>query len=173
MPDVMQGATQIIAGGRAAVHALAGEKWWIDPDGSCEDVSIVRSIVTPAQGTQTLVVQFDVPDGFQFSLRGVLAQYDGEGFINGSGALIFVLDVNRPIGGTARQGYAVSYFESVQYLRGNNEDWWPLAGRRVFNAGETLRWKVTTADPIPVGGGNYITAGLFGWTRPIENLGVL
>ena len=89
------------------------------------------------------------------------------------GGLLPVLDVNRVIGAIGRQGYAVPYFENVRYLRGTSQSWWPLPGRRVFNAGEVLRWKCTTAAPIPSAGSNFITAGIFGWTRPIENMGAL
>lgn len=172
MPTV-KGYNSLIAGGQAVVNARELETWWVSPDGSCEDVSRVDSILTPAAATLTLVMEYEVPEGYQFSLRGVLCQYDGEGFINGSGSIIYVLDVNRVIGSAGQQGYAVSFFENVRYLRGTSEDWWPLCGRRVFNPGEIMRWKVLTTAAIPEGGSNFLTAGIFGWTRPLRVMGAL
>lgn len=173
MSAMKSGMNALIAGGRAVAHARELENWWISPDGSCEDVSQVSSIVAPPNGQNTLVMEYTVPEGYTFSLRGVLWQYDGEGFINGAGDLVGVLDVDRLIGAAGRQGYAVPFFESVKYLRGNNQDFWPLSGRRVFMPNQVIRWKVTTAAPIPEGGENYITAGIFGWTRPLHVAGAL
>lgn len=128
-------------------------------------------IAMPAEGDQGLVVQYEVPNGFTFWLREVIADARASGvqslpFAPGDGSIFWTLDVDQPIGQAFPSGAPVKDFANVQVPLGSWEYGirFPLDMPLDFTARHTLRWKFTnvsntTADV-------WCSAGLFGFLVP-------
>jgi hypothetical protein len=145
--------------------------FWLFPRANAELVQRVASIPTPAAATLTQVLQLAVPPGFRFILRGIRQSFQtGTGgapvWVEGSGDIVWTLDVNSPIMPGASlgfSGYALPDMGAMTDARGSSIAPWPVDGYNVFEPEQVLRYKVLTTVNIPAGVPNYITCGLFGW----------
>jgi len=112
------------------------------------------------------VVNYTVPEGHFLALTHVANFFDGAGFIQGSGNIIWRLDVNQPVGVTATTGHAVRGWDSVQAQHGSISEPWPVTGALIFKSLDVIRWKVRTVAVVGVGVPNYFTCMLQGFIAP-------
>ena len=150
--------------------------FWLFPPSSADDVLVTGGIALPADtDPQALVLEYDVPSGMVFVLTHVVAEAGIAGSLNsafapGDGSLVFVLDVNQPLGSPIPMGQPVKGFNALTVPLGSFEFGpWPLERPRVFNPLDAIRWKVTnvsntTADV-------FVSCGLFGYTLPADEVG--
>ena len=125
------------------------------------------SIVSPAYGAALAVaVAYQVPEGHFFALTHLMNLYDGAGFIQGSGSIIWRLDVNQPVGVAATTGHPVRGWENLLMQHGSPLLPWPVAGALIFRSLDVLRWKVDTVAVVGVGAGNYFTCTMEGFVAP-------
>lgn len=163
--DIVRGADGML--GSPAVEENCWPYWWEKPQAHCEPVQRILCIPTPAQGVQTVVVSLIVPAGFMFVMKGMLQNFatgnNPSPFVDGSGDILWTIDVDIPIGATNLSGYPIADFSNMQDERGSKLGPWEVPGYRVFEQYQHLRYKVTTSANIPVGAPNFIRCGLFGW----------
>lgn len=121
------------------------------------------SIPAPALGVLTEIFQYLVPEGFTLVINGDMHAYSGSGFVEGSGGIIWGIDVNEPIGNTLPSGRPIAQWIASAGNLGRVVDVPPVQ----FRGGDLLRYKVIITDPM-VGTGlpNMIHAALVGWLYP-------
>ena len=130
-------------------------------------------IPAPLPGVTSVVLQYQVPDGFQFVLTGLIAIYSGTNYFLGSTDITWLLDINTPLptpqGGTP-QGYPVQQMSPSNIPKGGISPApgsvfapWPLPMPEVLGPLDTLRSKVTTTAAIPVGAPNAFITIFLGW----------
>lgn len=138
---------------------------WSYPPPNAIRVHQSASIATPAANTQTQVLAYEVPLNFTFYFTALIRLWiGGTGtVIPGDGAILWVLDVNVPVGVTSPQGYPVQGF-SDSFPYGNFSagfyNPYPLVMPEVLKTGDTLRSKVTVNNTPS--GGRMVTI-LDGW----------
>jgi len=124
------------------------------------------SIATPALGVVSLIWAYQIPDGFYLVLDRIFHTVDPLGlFIGGSGSLIWLIDVNSPIGSPQATWRPVAQFTGqIGSVRKGPFPVGPLQ----FRGGDVLRYKVVVTDPaVPVGPPNVISATAEGWLYPV------
>jgi len=117
-------------------------------------------IVTPGPGVDNLVVQMDVPLGYESMLYGVVLHYTGTGFVEGSGDIIWRIQV----GNSWMKGYGNSLFS-----RGTPSQPFQLADHLRVKSGTRIQVSVNVPNlsgAIQVGA-SYIICALQGWHYPI------
>lgn len=128
-------------------------------------------IPAPAGSTQTVVLSYQVPDGFQFAFVALMNIFSGSGFALGSTDITWVLDVNTPIpapaGGSA-QGYPIQGMSPSNLPKGAFASGlfapWRLPKPEILNPLDTLRSKVTTNGAVIIPGApNFFIAVFLGW----------
>lgn len=127
------------------------------------------SIASPAFGGGYIDVtgaQYEVPEGHFFAVTGLACLFDGAGFIQGSGNILWRLDVNQPVGITATTGHAVRGWDAVTMQHGSILGPWPVPGAMIFKALDFLRWKVRTVAVVGVGAPNWINCVVQGLIAP-------
>jgi len=77
------------------------------------------------------------------------------------------VDINRPLGATL-QGYNPPFFGQINTELGSFQIPFPIPSGIRLTERDTIRIKVTTAAPTPVGAPNYITGMLLGWYYPVK-----
>ncbi len=167
--DLVRGADGMI--GSKAVQEDNWPFWWLKPHSNTQYRQPQKTIFAPAPATLTEVVSLTVPAGFVFILRAIRQTFqtgiDGAAvFVDGSGDILWTVDVDRPIGTTGFSGYALPDMFEMAEQRGSQENPWPIEGYTVFDEYQTIRYKVETTNAIAQGGAgspNFITCGLFGW----------
>lgn len=158
--------------------------WWEYPPPGSKNVMQIGSVDAHSltQGTQGLVLSYQVPQGFVFRLWAVVFEAAvnpaalpaaGSYPFSGSGRITGVLDLNNPIGGSAIPvGTPVADFSAVTTFLGSMANQpWRVYGRAkntsVFLALTALNWKVTYNVAVPAAAGEVvINCGLFGWEVP-------
>lgn len=141
---------------------------WDLPPKNSKPVCKSFSIVAPAVATPTVVVQYTVPDGFQFVLTDRVNAYAGSAFIQGSGYARWTTDVNVTPGIVTPQGFPVEGMAGETFACGSLEFPWPVRGYLVFEPLDVIRVKVTTTAPITAGSPNFFTSVLLGWIWPLK-----
>jgi hypothetical protein len=117
-------------------------------------------IVTPGPGVDNLVVQMDVPIGYESMLYGLLLHYTGTGFTEGSGDIIWRVRVGN---------HWLKDHGNTLFSRGTPAQLFPLADHvRVKTATRIQVWVnvPNISGAIQVGASNIICA-LQGWHYPI------
>lgn len=159
--DLVTGASSIYQQG--GIGDSSWPYWWLIPRKNTQYVQRVASIVLPAAGVLTEVVEVAVPIGFRFILRAIRQTFAGDGtFIDGSGGLLWTIDVDNPIGATQLTSYGLPDLTNMADERGSQLGPWPIEGYTVFDQYQVVRYKVTSSLGF-AGGDNFITCGLFGW----------
>lgn len=154
--------------GAAALQDDDWPYWWCVPRANTLPVQQVASIAAPAPGVLTEVCEVVVPTGFVFVLRGIRHSFSsGIGgapvFTDGSGQILWTIDVDNPIGSVALSSYGLPFMSNMADQRGSQLGPWPIEGYQVFDPYQTIRYKVITTADIAPGTPNFITCGLFGW----------
>jgi hypothetical protein len=147
--------------------------FWLFPPSSADDVLETGVIALPADSDpQALVLEYDVPSGMAFILTHVVASAAVAGDLNsafapGDGSLVFVLDVNQPLGSPVPIGQPVKGFNALKVPLGSFPFGpWPLPCPRIFNPLDKLRWKVTNVSLTTAS--VFVACGLFGYTLPAD-----
>jgi hypothetical protein len=130
-------------------------------------------LASPLPGITSIVLQYQVPDGMQALLTGLIQVYSGTNFALGSSDITWLLDINTPLGtpaGGNAQGYPVQQLSPSNLPKGgilaNPASLfapWPLPMPEPLNGLDILRSKVTTTGVIPVGAPNYFITIFLGW----------
>ena len=155
------------------------EKWpytHVFPPPQAVRVEPEGELAAPAVGVQTVVLQYQVPDGFQFAFTGLIAVYTGSGFVLGSQDITWVLDVNTPIAtpaGGAGQGYPIQGMSPSFLPKGGLSPGpsgifsifapWPIPMPEILGPLDILRSKVTTTAAITPGAPNFFVTVFLGW----------
>lgn len=136
---------------------------WICPPQNSAFVFREGNIPTPVEATQTLILQYDVPDSERFILERIVLWFSTN---YAPGDFTFVVDVNRPIGFSSAQGTPFRGFGALQNTFGNLYRAEKLnAGQQdILNPRDQLRVKVT--NNTLGAGGAFFTARIFGYTLP-------
>lgn len=168
-PDLVKGANAMLGKG-----ALQDESWpyfWEQPRANAEHAQPVNSIPVPVIGVITEVVNVTVPAGFRFVLRKIMHTFTStitpSPWQEGSGDLLFTIDVDNPIGSVALASFALPDMANMAQSRGSLVNGpWPVEGYNVFNPYQVIRYKVVNVA-IAAGAPNLVHCGLFGWWQPL------
>lgn len=165
--DLVNGANGML--GSTAIQDSRWPYWWEVPRTNTQYKQPIQWIAAPAPATVTEVASLIVPPGFCFVLRGILQVFStgtagAPVFVDGSGDILWSVDVDNPIGSVALSGYGLPDLTAMKEHRGSLDDGpWELEGYTVFDQYQVLRYKVVTSVNIAPGAPNYIGCGFFGW----------
>ena len=124
------------------------------------------SITTPVLGLVAQIWEYQIPDGFYLVLDRIFHSVNPLGlFVQGSGSILWLIDVNSPLAAPQATWRPVAQFTgqmgSVQHGP------FPV-GPLQFRGGDVIRYKVVVTDPaMPVGPPNVISASGGGWLYPV------
>jgi hypothetical protein len=137
---------------------------WLIPGPQSAPVTAVNSIAMPAAGVTT-ILDYQVPQGLIFSLRGVVVNVvDPSGTWNEGGSqLVFQLQVIGS-GGTR----FVEFFAALDSQIGSRFQPYPILGRSEFGETDILRWLVTSDGSVTAGSPQFLIAHLIGHTYPAQ-----
>jgi hypothetical protein len=155
--------------GNSLADPYHGNYPWVVPPPVEQQIHQQSAVAAPAYGTQIQLVSFQVPQAMEAVITHVVFEYDGTGFTPGSGAAIWSIDINRPLGATA-QGYNPPGWGQILTQLGNfgNGLPFPIPGGIRLSERDTIRIKVTTANPLGIGAPNYFNTALLGWYYPVK-----
>ena len=138
---------------------------WISARGSI-------ALDVPGSGFQT-VCTLTIPDGFEACIRGILNVFTGSGFIEGSGDLLWKVDVNSEPGAPSISGRPVPGYDAINTTLGSfGSGPWPVdaaIGWR-FKPGDVIRYKVASVNAGP-SIGDPVVCILQGWRWPVQRGG--
>lgn len=143
------------------------------PPAGSKHVAAAGTLPAPATNVQTQIVQYQVPNGFRFRLKGLLLVCNCPGWTPGDGNAVFSVSLNKPVGSLNAQGAPVRGFENVTVPLGSFAVGpWPIPEdeRSVFDSRDILRVLVSS-NPLVIfpGGPNLFTAMLVGYTWPLSS----
>jgi hypothetical protein len=165
-------APQTIAPGRGLVTAAellaspkrALGKWpyqWLFPGPNSRHVLANSSVAIPAATHTSVVLTYQVPDGYRFSLRAVVFGFFGAGWNEGTATgLSFTLDVQAA--GTRN----VDFLTNVLTHLGSADQPYPILGRLEFAPNDLLQVNVTNGGGVTTGASQIAFAHLVGHTYP-------
>lgn len=139
---------------------------WIYPPPEAILINRRNSIAAPGYGVQTLITSFQVPQAMEAVINAIVFQTNDTTFVEGSGTMTGVIDINRPLGaGGAQLGYSPPDFSQILTTLGTLQIPWPVPGGIRLSERDTIRFKVLdTAGGI---GAPYFISGFFlGWYWP-------
>jgi hypothetical protein len=136
---------------------------WIVPPKDAKPMRLANSIPAPAANVVTELWNFQVPDGFWFVFDRLCFQATVAGYVDGSGSLFFILDVNSPVGNPLPVARPIAKFTRQVGELSEPEQVGPVQ----LYQGDTLRAKVLSVDgTLGVGLPNVIHAIAEGWIFP-------
>lgn len=159
--------------GNSLANPYNGNYPWVVPPQSAIAISARGTSPNPANGTQIIlgtapdVAQFIVPQAMEAVITAIVCAVTGFSFDPGTAEVVWTVDINRPLGAT-QQGYNPPFFGQINTTLGSFQIPFPIPGGIRLHERDTIRVKVTTAAPTPVGAPNYITAMLLGWYYPTK-----
>ena len=140
---------------------------WIYPPPEAIPINRRGSIPAPGYGVQTLVTSFQVPQAMEAVITHIVFLTTDTSFVEGSGTMIGVIDINRPLGaGGAQLGYSPPDFSQILTTLGTLQIPWPVPGGIRLSERDTIRFKVTTAAPLGIGAPFFISGFFLGWYWP-------
>ena len=105
------------------------------------------SIVTPAaNSTETLVLSYPIPFGYDGIILAVTNLFTGPGFVEGSGNLIWRIR----IGAAALQGTPVRNYSNIRNTLGSLQQPRTVFGGILVESDQTLQYTVTHAIGSPI-----------------------
>jgi hypothetical protein len=153
--------------GNSLANPYSGNFPWVVPPLSAISISARGTEPAPANGTQIQLASFQVPQAMEAVIGAIVCTVSGFTFDQGSGQVIWTVDINRPLGATT-VGYNPPFFGSIVTELGSLVIPFPIPSGIRLTERDTIRIKVTTAAPAPVGAPNYITGMLLGWYYPTK-----
>ena len=141
---------------------------WVYPPPHSKRRNPMGSIVTPAVAATATILQFTVPQGYQFELTGLICCVVTTGMlpIGNPGDFTFTVDRNLPTSGTTPlQGSPLADLQNIPFPLGSPQNG-PFLLPRAENFGPTdiIRVNVTNVSGN-AGAPNFALAMLAGWTR--------
>jgi hypothetical protein len=142
----------ILAGGALASPRRRVGTWpyqWLYPGPNSRHVRAAVTAATPFPagfGTPLTLADYTVPNGYRFSLRGIVANNNVSDWIEGDGNVVFNLVV-RSVGSRN-----VDYLQNVTTRLGSSLEPWPILGRLEFQSGTRLVLTVTALAVVTVAG---------------------
>ena len=131
----------------------------LSPSRNAIDIYVSGSVAAPAPTVLTVLLAYQVPSGHQFALTGVMWKFEGPagGFVQGSGDIIWTLDVNNPLtpSALAIAGRYIQGFGSELAEIGSYEKPWWFSRPRVFAPSDLIQLKVLTTAAIPQNSGYF------------------
>lgn len=147
---------------RPPVPGLVPAYPWVEAPPGTEPFDKQAAIPTPvANGVETIVLQFTVPDGFNGVILGYMNIYTNPSFLEGSGQLIWRIRAsNQP-----KWDYG-----NIQSTRGSVQEYAVIYGGIVVNSRQPVTYSVIHAvgSPLPPGPGTNILCALKGYWWPIN-----
>lgn len=139
---------------------------WQFPGPHAKHVLFNRRIALPAADSSQndIGAAYQVPAGLRFSLRGIVFQFVGDGWVQGSGSLIFSL-VTSDAGSRT-----VDFLNSVEEQMGSVVIPFPILGPLEF-APETFLQPRVQNNSVAVSADQYCIARLVGHTYPNSEWG--
>lgn len=122
------------------------------------------SIVTPAaNGTETLVLSFEVPFGYDGIILSHTNVFTGPGFTEGSGNLVWRIRIGNP----SLQGRPQRNYQNITTTRGDLTEGRTVYGGMSLSSGDFAQYSVTHAVLSPiVPAGTRIICNLAGFYWP-------
>jgi hypothetical protein len=154
---------------RLANSARTPTEWpfpWLQEAADGRHFNEQGSIEAPALGVQGTILEYEIPDGFSAAIHSIMRAYIGSGFIEGSGSILWDLDVDRELGALPIIGYTVPSYAFNKFSLGNPiQGPWKLPGPIIIDSG-IIRLKATSISDISVGAPNYMVGAILGWIYP-------
>jgi len=164
-PDARDVFTDV---GNNLAQPYAGRQYpWATPPPGFVLINRRGTIAAPANGTQAIITSFTVPQAMNAIILFVMNVFSGSdaGGNVGAGTITWVIDINRPLG--ASTGFSPPDFSSIQSQLGSFANGpWPVPGGIFLDEQMVIRYKITTAAPVGVGGNNFATGMFLGWMWP-------
>ena len=130
----------------------------------------MASIASPVVATPTLILEFDVPSGYNFIMTALLLGAFGMNQIpvGQPGDFTLSVDKNTPVGGGVLQGSPLADWNAIPFNLGSLL-FGPmiLSSPEVFAPEDEIRAKVTN-NALGVGAPNFFCAMFEGWLIPVE-----
>lgn len=123
----------------------------------------IHGAVQPAAayGDETQILQFEIPFGSCLVLRHLMHTYIGTGWTEGTGDVVFTIDVDRPANESG--GWVLGDYYQVPYSYGSPANGpWPVPGGLVIESG-IVRYKGTAVANVSKGANDRFVAALKGW----------
>ena len=166
-PIIMTGAQAVSAARAIKAQHDKQSAWpyeWAFPPENSANVFRQGSLLVPVAATQSLVLQYNVPDSLAFVLTRVCLLVTGVNSLPGD--FTWTLDVNLPLGSSSAQGTPLQGFGQVQTQLGSFERAWDIESGEldILKPRDQLRAKVVNNN---LGAGNgYFVAMFVGYTIP-------
>lgn len=133
---------------------------WIHMPALGEPFNLPASIVCPVNdGTDTSIQTFTCPVGYEGALWGFAHGYEGSGYIEASGDVLWRISIN----GRFPRG-----LNSIPLQMGSRFGLWMLPAPIRFKANETITYTVNipVASAVATGAGNFVFGVLSGYIWP-------
>ncbi len=154
---------------RLANSARVPDEWpfpWLQQAADGRQFNQQGSQPAPVFGTQLTIVEYEIPEGFNACIHSIMRAFIGGGFVEGSGSILWTLDVNRELGALPIIGYDVPSYAFNTFSMGNPiQGPWKLPGPICIESG-IIRLKATSVSDIGTGVPNYMVGALLGWIYP-------
>jgi len=147
-------------GSSASMNGLAGNPPWevMPPNG--RSFHYQQPVICPPLGTTDFaVLSFLVPTGWNAAIKAVANLYTSAGFVEGSGDLIWRIDVD---------GVFLPGFNNITTTLGSADQPRRIEGAILAKSNELVRYTVSVdaGASVPVGAGNNIICAIDGWFWP-------
>ena len=181
-PAIYGGVRRIFTGVDAVMAADAvrrdtsnREKWpymHVYPPVNSEPVHRINSVVTPdtvanvgAVLATVIVLEYQVPSGFRFYLRGLIQTYEGGNFVPGQA--LWTIDRNTPVGVPNFQAQKEQGLVAIPQRVGSFSPWTvdEFARAYEFEPLDIVRSKATNVG-LGVGDPNYFSTAFLGYLVP-------
>jgi hypothetical protein len=130
------------------------------------------SFAAPAYGANNQIVlcEYDVKQGWEGVLTDVMVIYsDPNGtWIEGSGDILFDIDIDRPLGNPLSTGRFLPDYHSILTQLGDLQQPWPVRGGWRMKQDETYRVKAQTVQNVTIGSPAFMHGALLGWVWPMS-----
>lgn len=136
---------------------------WLFPGPNARPVNAGAGVTVPLLGGgNNTVVQYQVPEGFRFSLRGVVVGFLGSGWTEGSTDFEFSLQV------LAAGSRNVEYLNNVRSHLGSLESPYPILGTSEYDPLDLLQWVCLESGVVAPSASNFLFAQIVGWEYPLS-----
>lgn len=129
---------------------------WQYPGPNARPVREEGAVDMPEEyGSPAVILQYRVPTGMRFSLRGIVTGSQSPDWNIGSGDLLFSLSIANSVGDRPVEGY-----NRMIFPLGNLQLPWPIVGRLEFESLETLVLSVTPVAGVTLGAEGGLNQGI-------------